>query len=337
MKLVKGVSLAFCAFLSASMLASCSSAGADGAIETKTLKVAFNQPEDHPQFEAMEEFGEKLKERTGGAYDIKVYPNELLGAQQETMNGVGSGSIDMSIVVGSLMENLNKDFIAFDLPYVFDSVDQQMSVLNDPEITDGLYSSLEDQGIHVMGAFHSGIRNVYTNSDSPVKAPADLAGQKIRVIQSDSMIEMMNLMGGTGTAMGQGDVYTAIQSGVLDGGENNELIFNGLKHDEVAKNYSYTKHLMVPDYLIVNNDFYEGMSEEHRKIFDEEFAAAVDSEVEAWGEAVEEAKAASETAGATFTDVDTEPFRKAVQPLVDKSLESSDVARELYEAVQSAK
>lgn len=336
MNLVKGAGLALGAVLSVSMLAGCSSASGDEAGGTKTLKVAFNQPEGHPQYVAMEAFGEKLKERTGGAYDIKIYPNEILGAQQETLTGVGTGSIDMSIVVGSLMENLNKDFVAFDLPYVFDSVDQQMSVLNDPKITGDLYSSLEDQGIHVAGAFHSGIRNVYTKGEA-VKVPSDLAGQKIRVIQSDSMVEMMNLMGGVGTAMGQGDVYTAIQSGVLDGGENNELIYNSLKHDEVANNYSYTKHLMVPDYLIVNDDFYDGMSEENRAIFDEEFASAVTSEVEAWGEKVTTAKAAAEEAGATFIDIDTAPFREAVQPLVDKALASSEVARELYDAVQSAK
>lgn len=336
MNLAKGAGLALSALLSVTMLASCSSASGDESGDTKTLKVAFNQPEGHPQYVAMEAFGEKLKERTGGAYDVKIYPNEILGAQQETLTGVGTGSIDMSIVVGSLMENLNKDFVAFDLPYVFDSVDQQMSVLNDPKVTGDLYSSLEDQGIHVAGAFHSGIRNVYTDGEA-VKVPSDLAGQKIRVIQSDSMVEMMNLMGGVGTAMGQGDVYTAIQSGVLDGGENNELIYNNLKHDEVAKNYSYTKHLMVPDYLIVNNDFYDGMSEENREIFDEEFAAAVSAEVDAWGEEVITAKAAAEEAGATFTDIDTAPFRAAVQPLVDKELASSEVARELYDAVQSAK
>lgn len=337
MKLVQGAGLALCATLSVSMLAACGSAagGEDGGA-TKTLKVAFNQPEGHPQFVAMEELGEKLNERTGGAYDIQVFPNELLGSQQETITGVQSGSIDMSIVVGSLMENVNPDFVAFDLPYVFESSEQQMSVLNDPEITGDLYSSMEDQGIHVAGAFHSGVRNVYTK-DKAVPTPSDLSGQKIRVIQNDTMVEMMNLMGGVGTAMGQGDVYTAIQSGVLDGGENNELIYNGLKHDEVAPHYTYTQHLMVPDYLIVNSDLYEGMSEEHRAVFEEEFAAAVDSEVALWETSVEEAKAAAEEAGAEFHEIDTAPFKEAVQPLVDSKLEGSDEARKLYDAAQAAK
>jgi tripartite ATP-independent transporter DctP family solute receptor len=335
MKLAQKTGLAACALLAMSGLAACGSDSGDGGTESKVLKVAFNQSETHPQYVAMEEFGKKLEERTDGAYSIDMFPNELLGAQQETITGVQSGSIDMSIVVGSLMENVNPDFVAFDLPYAFESVDQQMSVLNDPEITGELYSSMQDQGVHVAGAFHSGVRNVYTKN-SPVEETGDLNGQKIRVIQNDTMVEMMNLMGGVGTAMGQGDVYTAIQSGVLDGGENNELIFNSLKHDEVAPYYSYTQHLMVPDYLIVNATLFEGMSAEHQEIFNEEFAAAVESEVSLWDEAVTEARTAAEEAGATFTEIDTAPFKQAVQPLVDKKLESSETARKLYDAAQAA-
>lgn len=336
MKLVEGAGLALCAALTVSALAGCGSAEGGDAAETQTLKVAFNQPESHPQFVALEELGDKLKERTDGAYDIKVFPNELLGAQQETITGVQSGSIDMAVIVGSLMENVNPDFVAFDLPYVFDSTEQQMSVLNDPEVTGDLFSSMEDEGIHVAGAFHAGVRNVYTK-DKAVETPADLEGQKIRVIQNDTMVEMMNLMGGVGTAMGQGDVYTAIQSGVLDGGENNELIYSGLKHDEVAPYYSYTKHLMIPDYLIMNQTLLESMSDENRKIFEEEFAAAVKTEVKLWDDSVAEAKSAAEESGAEFTEIDTTPFREAVQPLVDKKLETSEEARKLYEAVQAAK
>lgn len=337
MKLAKGSGLALCALLAASGLTACGAeASGDGSGDTKVLKVAFNQAEGHPQYVAMEEFGERLNERTDGAYDIELYPNELLGAQQETISGVQSGSIDMSIVVGSLMENVNPDFVAFDLPYVFDSTEQQMAVLNDPEITGDLYSSMEDEGIVVAGAFHSGVRNVYTK-DQPVETPEDLSGEKIRVIQNDTMVEMMNLMGGVGTAMGQGDVYTAIQSGVLDGGENNELIYNSLKHDEVAPYYSYTGHLMVPDYLIVNSNLFNGMSAEEQQIFEEEFAAAVESEVALWDDSVTEAKAAAEEAGATFHEVDTAAFKDAVQPLVDEKLAGSEEARRLYDAAQSAK
>lgn len=328
------------AFASMSVLAACGdSASSDGAssgseTETQVLKVAFNQPENHPQYKAMEEFGEILKEKTDGAYEIDLYPNELLGAQRETIELVQSGTIGMSIVAGSLLEGFNEDFSVFNLPYVFDSKEHQMSVLNDQEIVGDLYTSLEDQGMTVLGAFHGGVRNVY-NKTQPIETPDDLEGMKIRVIESDTNLQMMDYMGGVGTPLGQGEVYTAIQSGVLDGGENNELIYSNLKHVEIAPYYTYTKHLMLPDYLVIGTEILEGMSDEHKEIFEEELTAAVDLEIELWDEDTEAATKAAEDAGAKFNEVDTEVFQEAVQPLIDEKL-TSDSAKALYDQVRES-
>lgn len=327
------------AFASMSVLAACGDSGSDGnasssEVETQTLKVAFNQPDNHPQYKAMEEFGEKLKEKTDGAYEIELYPNELLGAQRETIELVQSGTIGMSIVAGSLLEGFNEDFSVFNLPYVFESKEHQMSVLNDQEIVGDLYTSLEDQGMTILGAFHGGVRNVY-NKTQPIETPEDLDGMKIRVIESDTNLQMMNYMGGVGTPLGQGEVYTAIQSGVLDGGENNELIYANLKHVEIAPYYTYTKHLMLPDYLMVGTKILEGMSDEHKAIFEEELAAAIDLEVELWDADTEAAIKTAEEAGAKFNEIDTSVFKEAVQPLIDEKL-TSDSAKELYEKVSES-
>ena len=109
-------------------------------------------------------------------------------------------------------------------------------MLNDDEIVGDLYKTLEEDNIKILAASHAGIRNVYT--DKPIETPADLAGYKIRVIGSDTNVRMMELMGGIGTPMAQDEVYTAIQSGVIDGAENNELIYSTLAHDEIAPFYS---------------------------------------------------------------------------------------------------
>lgn len=303
-------------------------------VDTTVLKVAFNQPENHPQFKAMEDFGEKLYELTDGAYEIELYPNELLGAQRESIELVQSGTIAMSIVAGSLLENFNSDFSVFNLPYVFDSKEHQMSVLNDQEIVGDLYSSIGDQGVMVLGAFHGGVRNVY-NKTKPIETPADLAGMKIRVIESDTNIKMMAQMGGTGTPMGQGEVYTAIQSGVLDGGENNELIFANLSHDEISPYYSYTQHLMLPDYLIIHTSLLNDMSAEHAEILRSELAKAIDLEVELWDAEVEVAKQSAEAAGAQFNYPDIKPFQEAVAPVIEEKL-TTDTAKELYEKVRDA-
>jgi len=328
------------AILMMSFLAACGGGGSDSASggdsegkkDTKVLKLGFNQPENHPQYQAMEEFSEKFYEETDGAYKIEIYPNELLGAQREVLELVQSGTVAMSITPGSLLENLNPDFVVFNLPYVFDSVEHQQAVLNNPDVTGELFSSLEGNGLTVLGGFHGGVRNVY-NSEKPVNTPEDLAGMKIRVMESDTNIQMMELMGGVGTPMGQGEVYTAIQSGVLEGGENNELIFNNLKHVEIAPYYSYTKHLMVPDYLMINADVLKGMSEEHQKLLKEGLTSAFDREFELFAEFVAEAKAAAEEQGAKFNDVDITIFQDAVAPLLEEKL-VNDFQKDLYEKVR---
>ncbi|WP_225231186.1 TRAP transporter substrate-binding protein [Solibacillus faecavium] len=325
-----------------SVLAACGDSEGSGSVpvsgesgKTEVLKLAFNQPENHPQYKAMKEFGEKFNERTNGAYSVEIFPNELLGAQRETIELVQTGTIAMSLVAGSLLENFNEDFSVFNLPYVFDSAEHQMAVLNNQEVVGDLYDSLKDQGLFVAGAFHSGVRNVY-NKEKPINTPEDLKGMKIRIIESDTNIQMMTQMGGTGTPMGQGEVYTAIQSGVIEGGENNELIYSNLKHAEIAPYFSYTKHLMFPDYLLVNSKLFDGMSEEHQQIFKEELLVAIDKEVVMWDKDVKKAIADAEAAGAVFNDADVDAFREATKPVVESKLVSEN-AKALYEKVQAAR
>lgn len=307
---------------------------AEADVDTLVMKVAFNQPETHPQYIVMDELGDKLFEATGGAYDVEVFPNETLGAQRETIELVQAGTIEMAYVGGPLLENFNPDFVVFNLPFVFDSPEHQSAVTNDPEITADLYSSLEDQGIKVLSAFHGGVRSVY-NSVKPINTPADLESMKIRVIESDTNIEMMKLMGGSGTPMGQGEVYTAIQSGLLEGGENNELIFYNLKQHEVAPYYSYTRHLMFPDYIIINPAVYDAMTPEHQEVFTELLAEARVHEAELWKEQVGEAKAAAEAEGAIFNEVDAEAFAEVIAPLTEQKL-TNDVTRGIYDQVRAA-
>lgn len=303
------------------------------AVETTVLRVAFNQTENHPQYIAMTDMGKRLEEATNGAYKIEVYPNATLGAQQEAIQLLQDGSLEMAFVGGAQLENFSDDFIVFNLPYMFESQEQQRQITNDPAIIGDLYTSLEDQNITVLAGFHGGVRNVYTKS-TEVREPADMTGLKIRVQESDTHIAMLNLMGGQATPMAQGEVYTAIQSGVLDGGENNELVFYDLKQLEVAPIYSYTKHLMVPDYLIINPAVLAAMSPENRAAFDKELAVAVEEEGQLWGTKVAEAIQKSKDEGATFiTDVDIPAFKAILEPFTKETVPSSPLAQSLYEAV----
>lgn len=334
----KVVSIIALAAVSALAFSGCSSdegKAGGGDVKTTTFKVAFNQNKEHPQAQAILDLGEKLKEQTGGAYELDLYTDEILGSQAETIEMVQTGSVSMAIVGGSLLENFNPDFAVVNLPYLYDSQEHQMSVLNDDAVVGDLYKSMVDQNLQVLAAYHGGVRNVYSTK-GPVNTPADLDGQKIRVIGSDTNVSMMSLMGGVGTPMAQGEVYTAIQSGVLDGAENNELVFADMAHSEIAPYYSYTKHLMMPDTLIINPKALSDMDEANRKIFLDLIADSVDVELELFDTAVVAAKAKAEAAGATFSEADVESFREAVLPLHQEKL-TNETTQAIYDKIVAAR
>lgn len=324
-------------------LAACGGGGesggsnADGSCDPETTwRLAFNQTEDHPQYIAAEQLGQDLCDATDGRYGIEVYANELLGTQSDVVNNVSEGSVEMMWIGGPPMESFNDDFVVFNLPYMFDSQEAQAAVLGDQEVVGDLFSSIEDsQNITVLAGVFAGVRNVY-NADRPVVEPADLDGLKLRVQQSDSQVRMIELMGGIASPMGQGEVYTALQSGVLNGAENNETVYDALKHDEVAPYYSYTRHLMIPDYLLINAGTLTDMSDEDREAFLGLIPDTVETANSGFITYAEESRAAAEAKGAQFNDdVDIAAFKERVQPLIDESI-NNDVRQGLADAIQAA-
>ena len=300
------------------------------------FKLAFNQTDQYPQYIAAKQLGEDLYEATEGRYAIEVYPNEELGTQTDVVQSLSDGSVEMMYIGGPVMESFNEDFIVFNLPYVFDSQEAQAAVFSDEEVTGDLFSSLEEsKNISVLAALHSGVRNVY-NSDKPIVEPSDLEGLKIRVQQSDSQVAMIEAMGAVASPMGQGEVYSALQTGALDGAENNETVFDALKHDEVAKFYSYTRHLMIPDYLLINSEALAEMPDADREALHELIPATVESANNGFVEFAAESRAAAEKIGAEFNDdVDVDAFRELVAPLVESSV-NNDVRQALHDAIKAA-
>ncbi|MBP1326803.1 tripartite ATP-independent transporter DctP family solute receptor [Leucobacter exalbidus] len=332
---------AFAAFAIAAVAAlalgmtGCSSNGAGGdSADTTVFRVAFNQSPTHPQAEAILDLSDKLEEQTDGKYKLELFADGTLGSQEASIEQVQSGTIDLAFIAGSLLESFNPDFSVVNLPYIYESPEHQMEVLNDPEIVGDLYDTLLDQDIEILAAVHGGVRNVY--SSKAVEKPADLAGQKIRVIGSPTNVRLMELMGGVGTPMAQDEVYTAMQSGVLDGGENNELIYGTMSHYEIAPVYSYTKHLMMPDYLVGNPKVIADMDEESREIFETLLDESVDVQLAAFDTAVSDAKKRAEEGGATFVETDVEAFKKEVLPL-HKEMLTTETTQTIYDAIAAAK
>lgn len=297
---------------------------AEKEVKTQVLKVAFNQSENHPQYKALEEFSKELETQTAGAYKLEISPNELLGDQRATAELVQNGVIQMSVVGNPVVESFNKDFAVIGLPYLYDSLEHQKKVFLSG-VLDPLFESTASSGFEVIGAFTAGARCLYT--DKPMTKPEDLKGYKFRVMQSDTMKKMVDYMGGVGTPMGQGEVYTAVQQGVIEGGENNEVTYVDLKHYEIAPYFSYTNHLMVPDLIIINEDLYKGMTPENRKIFDDLMHKTIENEFKIWNDNVEATKKIATENGAQFIEVDIKPFQERVKPLQEEVANASEMTK----------
>ncbi|WIY81738.1 TRAP transporter substrate-binding protein [Propionimicrobium sp. PCR01-08-3] len=309
----------------------------NGGGATTIWKLAFNQTEDHPQFKAAEQLGELLDDATDGRYTIKPYANEQLGSQTQAITNVSDGTIEMIWASSGTLENFNQDFIVFNLPYVFDSVEAQEAVLAQPDKLQELYTSLEDsKNMTVLTGVHAGVRNIY-NSVRPIREPADLNGLKIRVQQSESQVKMIELMGAVASPLDTGEIYSALQTGVLDGSENNETVFASLKHAEVAKYYSYTRHLLIPDYLIVSTSALDAMSDEDRQALLNLVPQAQQTANDLFAEFVTTSIADAEGSAVEFNDdVDVDAFKENVKPLIDESVAANDLRQELYAMVENA-
>ena len=219
------------------------------------------------------------------------------------------------------------------MPYLFTSEEAYFAAMNDTDYMNKIYASTEDTGLQVVTWYNVGTRNFYAKK--AINTPDDLKGMKIRVQQSPASIKMANAFGAAASPMSFGEVYTAIQQGVIDGAENNELALTDNKHGEVAKYFTYSKHQMIPDVLIANYKFLNGLSEEERAVFEKAAEISTDTEIEEWAKDVETAKkTAEEDMGVTFIEPDLNAFKDKVKDVQQEMLDANPNIRDLYDHIQ---
>ncbi len=311
-----------------------SGCGAGGGDSRRIIRIGHNQATDHPTNIALLAFEEYIESELGDKYNVEVYPSELLGSQTDMVQLTQTGAIDFCVASNSILETFSDNYTLFNLPYLFASAEAYHAAMDDPEITDPIFESTKQAGFEAVTWIDAGTRNFYTVS-TPVETPADLKGLKIRVQQSPTNVEMMDRLGGSATPMGFGDVYTALQSKVIDGAENNEMALTSNGHGDVCKYYSYDMHQMIPDILLGNCAFLDDLPEEEREIFEEGFKLVNEVEREEWVKAVEEAKDTAENKqGVTFLYPDTAPFQEACEPMHEAMLEEYPDLQEIYDMIQ---
>lgn len=287
-----------------------------------------------PVIDAMKEFGRLLSEKTNGQLEVEYFPDGQLGGERELIELTQTGATDITKVSGSALEGFSNQYSIFGIPYLFDSEDHYYRVLENSEIMDPIYQSTEDIGLTGLTYYDSGARNFYM-TDGPVETPDDLQGKKIRVMQSETAIEMVELLGGSPTPMGSGEVYTSLQQGILDGAENNEFVLDTAGHGEVAKYYSYDEHTRVPDIVVMNKETLNSLTEQQREAVFEAAEESTAFQKKVWREAVEKEKEiAAEEHGVEFNEVDKEPFQEAVQP-IHEEFQNDEAFSDMYEAIRN--
>jgi tripartite ATP-independent transporter DctP family solute receptor len=294
-------------------LAGCQSLAAQSSNNRITLKLAHNQNIDHPIHKSLMYFAEKAEEKSNGKIKVDIFPSGQLGTERELIELTQTGAIDFAKVNASALENFKKEYSIFSLPYLFKNEEHYYKTM-DSDVMKKIYESTESIGFIGLTNYDSGIRNIYT-TNGPITKPEDLNGLKLRVQPSKTSIRMIELMGGSPTPMDYGEVYTGLQQGVLDGTENNETALTAGKHGEVAKYYSYTKHTIIPDILLVSLNTWDSLSSETKKQLTEAAEESTEYHRKIWAEEIKRAHEDAKKMGVQFTEADTEAFRQAVMPL----------------------
>ena len=307
--------------------------GSNDGTKKRIVRVALSQSEEHPEYKGLEKFKEYVEEQLGDKYEVQIFPNELLGGQTKAIELTQTGAIDFTVAGTPNLEIFADIYEVFSMPYLFTSEEAYFAAMNDTDYMNQVYASTEDTGLQVVTWYNVGTRNFYAKK--PINTPDDLKGMKIRVQQSPASIKMAKAFGAAASPMSFGEVYTAIQQGVIDGAENNELALTDNKHGEVAKYFTYSKHQMIPDVLIANYKFLNGLSEEEREVFEEAARISTETELEAWDTDVQAAKkTAEEEMNVTFIEPDINTFKEKVKDVQEEMLEDNPNIRDLYDHIQ---
>jgi len=297
--------------LSIAAAATFGAATAASALEIKSSDV---HPMGYPTTDAIQYMGELLETWTSGRMQIQIFHSMQLGGEKEALEQVQVGALEMTRVSVGVVGPIVPEFNAFNLPYFFTSTDYMHKVV-DGEIGTDLLNKLEKGGLIGLGYMDAGSRSFY-NKERPIKTLADLEGLKIRVMQNPIFVDMVNSMGGNGLSVAFNELYTAMQTGVVDGAENNPPTYHSQKHYEIAGYYTLTEHLMVPEIFVFSKKVWDTLSPLDQQLIRKASALAVIKERELWAArevaALEELKAAGIE---VITDVDKGPFIEATEPV----------------------
>jgi tripartite ATP-independent transporter DctP family solute receptor len=305
----------------------CASSLAMGAAGVPVLAAAQDKmvwkasdvhPLGYPTVEAIQRMGKKLETATNGRISIQMFPSMQLGGEKEMIEQAQVGALQIARISVGAMGPVVDDLNVFNMPFIFRDEAHMRKVIDGPigqELLDRV-SNAPTSRLIVLGWMDAGTRNVYSNK--PVTKPADLKGMKIRMMGNPIFVETMNAMGGNGVAMGFNELYSALQTGVVDGAENNEPTVLAQNHYQVSKVYSLTGHLIIPEIFVFSKKNWEALSKEDQALLRKYSREAQMEQRQLWDKMVAEAAVKLKAAGVQFVEADKKAFYTATQPIRDK-------------------
>ncbi|AWX43679.1 C4-dicarboxylate-binding protein DctB [Flagellimonas maritima] len=300
--------------------------------DVKVLRLGHGLDVSHSVHKAMTKMGEDLAKLSNGKLKIEIYPSQQLGTERQCLELLQIGSLDMTKVSVGVLENFAPKLKVLGLPFLFRNREHSFKVLDGP-IGRALLDEGEQYWLKGLGYYDAGSRSFYT-VDKPVKNPADLEGQKIRVMESATAMDMVRDLGGSPTPISWGELYTALQQGVVDGAENNLPSFYLSRHYEVAKYYTLDEHTILPDVLLAGTQLWNKLSVEEQGWLKQAVDASILYQRKLWLEAENEALDAVEKAGVQIIRPDKSLFSKRVKDSFDKYKED-EIFYELIKDIQA--
>jgi tripartite ATP-independent transporter DctP family solute receptor len=306
--------------------------------EVITLRLAHGQAADSDVAKMVARLKTVFEEHPEEGLKLIIYDSSVLGSERQMIELVKAGVLDMAKVTSSSLDAFDAYYSIFALPYLFQSTEHYYRAMAESEAVRDIFEHSKKNGFFAVGYYPSGARNIYLRSDIPAFDPESLRGKKFRVMESPAAIRMIQLLGGTAVPMSMGEVYTALQQGVIDGAENTEMALTVNKHGEIIKAYTLTEHQYLPDIFLISTATWEKLSERQQNFLAESLKENQEEYRAAYEAMINKARQEAEKMGVIFYTVpDKSVFIKAVQPMHDEMKQRDSNFKRFYENIQHYK
>ena len=304
-------------------------------VAAKELRAWNIHPEGYPNTVALEEMAAEIDEKTGGELTVKLFDGGVLGSQPDAIEQLRLGALDIGqFNLGPMGTSVPATNVV-SLPFIFKGIPQMYRAM-DGEIGEAIGAGMEDKGIVALGWYDSGARSFY-NSERPINTPEDVEGLKVRVMNNDLFVGMVESMGGNATPMAFAEVFQSIKTGVVDGAENNPPSYESTNHFEVAPYYSLTEHLIIPECVCMAKAAFDALSPEQQEIVRTAARNSAEAQRELWQEREKQSMATVEEGGVTVNTVDDKAaFQEAMAPVYDQFLAANPDLADLVQMMRDA-